>query len=163
MDTAAAAQQAGVTVATIRTWCRLGVVAAVKRGGRWIIDAASLAYRITLGRKPMTIEPLTRDQFEAEARKIGVRHPFKDARALGEYQLYTRTGEQPDDDYTRLLIRRGAALVGEGYTPPAPARGPGYAAGLPGQVFGGPSADRADECHYCGQPLGPSGECDECR
>ncbi|MFB7672964.1 hypothetical protein ACFC26_16300 [Kitasatospora purpeofusca] len=43
-----AATQAGVTVDTIRTWCRSGVVAAVKQAGRWIIDAASLAYRIKL-------------------------------------------------------------------------------------------------------------------
>ena len=49
MDTATAAQQAGVTVATVRHWCRIGAVAAVKRAGRWVIDAASLAYRISLG------------------------------------------------------------------------------------------------------------------
>lgn len=49
MDTATAAQQAGVTVATVRHWCRIGAVAAVKRSGRWVIDAASLTYRISLG------------------------------------------------------------------------------------------------------------------
>ncbi|GIH70362.1 hypothetical protein [Sphaerimonospora thailandensis] len=52
MDTAAAAIQAGVTAATIRTWCRIGAIAAAKVAGRWAIDAASLAYRITLGVKP---------------------------------------------------------------------------------------------------------------
>ena len=52
MDTAAAAQQAGVTVATIRTWCRRNAIAAVKKAGRWIINAASLTYRISLSRKP---------------------------------------------------------------------------------------------------------------
>jgi hypothetical protein len=46
--TAEAARQAGVTIATIRTWCRRGVVAATKQAGRWVIDAASLAYRINL-------------------------------------------------------------------------------------------------------------------
>ncbi|MGW4810570.1 hypothetical protein ACWEPB_02845 [Kitasatospora cineracea] len=46
--TAAAARQAGVTTATIRAWCRTGAVAAVKAAGRWIIDAASLGYRIKL-------------------------------------------------------------------------------------------------------------------
>lgn len=50
MDTTTAAAQAHVTVATIRTWCRHNVVAATKRAGRWIIDAASLAHRITLGK-----------------------------------------------------------------------------------------------------------------
>ncbi|MGW6912616.1 hypothetical protein ACWGB8_02140 [Kitasatospora sp. NPDC054939] len=43
-----AAAQAGVTVDTVRDWCRKGVVAAVKQAGRWVIDAASLAYRIKL-------------------------------------------------------------------------------------------------------------------
>jgi hypothetical protein len=45
----AAAQAAGVTVATIRTWCRAGAVKATKtKAGRWVIDTASLAYRINL-------------------------------------------------------------------------------------------------------------------
>ncbi|MFE3144288.1 hypothetical protein [Streptomyces scopuliridis] len=44
----AAAAQAGVTVATIRTWCRRNVVAAVKTAG-WVIDTTSLAARITIG------------------------------------------------------------------------------------------------------------------
>jgi hypothetical protein len=48
MDTSTAAQQAGVTVATIRAWCRRNVIGAIKIAGRWVIDAASLAYRITL-------------------------------------------------------------------------------------------------------------------
>ncbi|MGQ4513678.1 hypothetical protein [Streptomyces sp. DW26H14] len=49
MNTTAAANEANVTVATIRTWCRLGAVAATKQAGRWIIDAASLANRIAIG------------------------------------------------------------------------------------------------------------------
>ena len=49
ITTTEAATQAGVTVATIRTWCRRNVVAAVKRAGRWVIDTASLAHRITIG------------------------------------------------------------------------------------------------------------------
>lgn len=70
MNTTAAAIEARVTVATIRTWCRRGAVAAIKQAGRWIIDATSLARRITIGatrrRKPMskeieyTVENLTR-------------------------------------------------------------------------------------------------------
>lgn len=46
--TTEAARQAGVTVATIRTWCRTGVIAAAKQAGKWVIDTASLTYRITL-------------------------------------------------------------------------------------------------------------------
>jgi hypothetical protein len=49
MDTTTAATQAGVTVATIRTWCRIGAVAAAKVAGRWVIEAASLTRRIALG------------------------------------------------------------------------------------------------------------------
>ncbi|MFI2078535.1 hypothetical protein [Streptomyces triculaminicus] len=49
MNTTAAATEAQVTVATIRTWCRRGVITATKTAGRWTIDAASLAHRITIG------------------------------------------------------------------------------------------------------------------
>lgn len=48
MNTTEAATTAGVTVATIRTWARRNVIAAVKTSGRWTIDAASLAHRIAL-------------------------------------------------------------------------------------------------------------------
>jgi len=49
MDTTAAAAKAHVTTATIRSWCRRNVVAAVKTAGTWAIDEASLNRRITLG------------------------------------------------------------------------------------------------------------------
>lgn len=49
--TTQAAQRAGVTTATIRTWARYGAVAAVKVGGRWNIDEASLTRRIALSRR----------------------------------------------------------------------------------------------------------------
>ncbi|MGY3341099.1 hypothetical protein ACVW0K_007292 [Streptomyces filamentosus] len=49
MNTTAAATEAHVTVATIRTWCRRGVIAAAKKAGCWIIDTASLARRIATG------------------------------------------------------------------------------------------------------------------
>lgn len=49
MNTTTAAAEARVTVATIRTWCRTGVVTAVKTAGRWVIDSASLAARIAIG------------------------------------------------------------------------------------------------------------------
>lgn len=55
MDTATAAQTAGVTVDTIRTWCRRNVIGAVKTAGRWVIDAASLAYRIAFTKKDTMI------------------------------------------------------------------------------------------------------------
>jgi len=49
MNTTTAATEARVTVATIRTWCRIGAVAATKQAGRWIINTASLAARIAIG------------------------------------------------------------------------------------------------------------------
>lgn len=49
MNTTAAALQANVTTATIRTWCRRGVIAATKQAGRWIIDTTSLAARLAIG------------------------------------------------------------------------------------------------------------------
>lgn len=49
MNTTTAATQANVTVATIRTWCRNGVITATKQAGRWTIDTASLARRIEIG------------------------------------------------------------------------------------------------------------------
>jgi hypothetical protein len=49
MDTTAAAAEAQVTVDTVRTWCRIGAVAALKQAGRWVIDTASLARRIAIG------------------------------------------------------------------------------------------------------------------
>lgn len=54
ITTAEAAARAGVTAATIRHWCRMGAVRATKVADRWVIDLASLARRITLGRKSAT-------------------------------------------------------------------------------------------------------------
>lgn len=62
MNTSTAATQAGVTTATIRTWCRIGAVKAAKVAGRWIIDTASLAYRVALSAKP---EPVNADTMTA--------------------------------------------------------------------------------------------------
>lgn len=62
ITTTAAATQAGVTTATIRTWCRIGAVTATKTAGRWVIESASLTHRITIGtwRKSMTQQPTYR-------------------------------------------------------------------------------------------------------
>lgn len=49
MNTTAAAIEANVTAATIRTWCRNGVITATKAAGKWVIDQVSLAARIAIG------------------------------------------------------------------------------------------------------------------
>jgi hypothetical protein len=67
MNTATAAIEAKVTVTTIRTWCRAGVIAATKTAGRWIIDTASLARRIAIGamKRPAKAIQLTADTLTA--------------------------------------------------------------------------------------------------
>lgn len=57
MNSTTAATQAGVTVATIRTWCRKGVITATKQAGRWIIDPASLNRRIEIGARRRMTDP----------------------------------------------------------------------------------------------------------
>ena len=49
MNTTTAAQQAGVTTDTIRTWARMGAIRATKTRGRWNIDTRSLAKRTAMG------------------------------------------------------------------------------------------------------------------
>ncbi|MFE1451951.1 helix-turn-helix domain-containing protein [Streptomyces olivaceoviridis] len=58
MNTTTAAAEANVTVATIRTWCRAGVITATKQAGRWIIDTASLAARIAIGKMKRPARPV---------------------------------------------------------------------------------------------------------
>jgi hypothetical protein len=66
MNTTTAATEARVTVATIRTWCRRGAVAATKAAGKWVIDAASLARRIAIGaRKARKVIAFTVDNLTA--------------------------------------------------------------------------------------------------
>ncbi|MBM9510057.1 hypothetical protein [Actinacidiphila acididurans] len=48
MDTKTAATEAKVTIATIRSWARNGVITATKQAGRWVIDAGSLAHRLAI-------------------------------------------------------------------------------------------------------------------
>lgn len=75
MNTAAAATQANVTVATIRTWCRKGAVAAIKQAGRWIINTASLAHRIAIdarrARKQAPVVDLSNAFIKARTRPTG--------------------------------------------------------------------------------------------
>lgn len=58
MNTTAAALEAHVGADTVRTWCRIGAVAAVKKAGRWVIDQASLAARIAIGRMKRPAKPV---------------------------------------------------------------------------------------------------------
>lgn len=81
-----AAQQAGVTTPTIRTWCRKGAVAAVKTNGAWAIDEASLRHRIALGRntaakqlaafKNADAAQAKADELIESGALIGLRNPY---------------------------------------------------------------------------------------
>jgi hypothetical protein len=51
MNTKTAAAKANVTTATIRTWCRRNVIAAIKTARGWDIDETSLNHRINLGKR----------------------------------------------------------------------------------------------------------------
>ena len=157
MNTTAAAAQAHVTPATIRTWCRKGVIAAIKSAGRWIIEAASLTRRITLGKKTVkqeNITPITRQEFERKCADLGL-YPVKDTRCLNEYRSYTAHGAPyADDAYNWAMIARGAALDAQGWTPPAPAassrRHSSYAERTMTALTGLPSGSASGDCHYCG-------------
>lgn len=67
MSTRDAARYAKVSITTIRTWCRIGAVAARKAGGRWLVDTASLLRRCTIGAALTIARHLRRKQQAARA------------------------------------------------------------------------------------------------
>lgn len=71
MNTQTAAAKAHRSTTTIRTWCRKGVVTAVKTGRGWDIDETSLARRIALDPKAAPVTLTER----AGGRHLGVRGP----------------------------------------------------------------------------------------
>lgn len=75
LDTAAAARLAGTTTAVIRRWIRLGFVAAVKTGRRWIVELSSLLRRLNAAR------PRPADRLRA-----GERPTVRTGRALRRYE-----------------------------------------------------------------------------
>lgn len=127
MDTTAAAATAGVTVPTIRTWCRIGVIAATKRAGKWIIAAASLHRRITIGAmrarkaKPMTTGTIVQTSdgsygicgnaaalaavYEAGTPVTPTNEPYSQDR------LYLGHTRETRGDYGRTLETRGLAYT----------------------------------------------------
>lgn len=84
MNTTAAAIKANVTIDTIRTWCRIGAVAAAKAAGRWVIDAASLAHRIAIGKMKAarTTPPHNRDLDIAIGEEVAQAHYIGSAAGL---------------------------------------------------------------------------------
>ncbi|WP_017541564.1 hypothetical protein [Nocardiopsis halophila] len=113
MDTAAAAAQAGVTVPTIRTWCRIGAVAAVKTAGRWIVSAASLARRIRFGCKETTVDTTPRY-------RCG--HPVQPTRRNPDPEARPRRDCRPCKDQRRADAHAALRLPGIQGTPKEVAR-----------------------------------------
>ncbi|MEU0670382.1 hypothetical protein ABZ508_33235 [Streptomyces lavendulocolor] len=112
MNTTTAAAEAKVTVATIRTWCRIGAVAAAKVAGRWVIDTASLARRVAIGamKRPATQVQLTADDII----RLGGRRWQKgdmDRVYLNDWQDYIQGVEI---DYYKTGNVCGAAIDGRG-------------------------------------------------
>jgi hypothetical protein len=164
MDTTTAAQQAGVTVATVRTWCRIGAVAAVKRAGRWIIDAASLAHRITLGKKTFVTNTDYRVDDETAIRVHAKNNPLPGTeyyarQVINGYELsdIPSYGSTPDEAYRKHLAlitethneeRAAAQLQATGLYSDLTT---GPRAGIHTQMQSiAPSPARDGECHYCG-------------
>lgn len=129
MNTTTAATQAGVTVATIRTWCRNGVIAATKRSGRWTIDTTSLAHRIAIGamKAARTTPAHNRDLDIAIGTEVarasyigsaaGLRHTLADVEARDISAFINPTGVRISDaqwnDLTGFLRTEIANLTGE--------------------------------------------------
>lgn len=148
MDTTTAAQQAGVTVPTIRVWARMGAIRAVKVARRWVIDAASLAYRISLGirrtTKETAVQHLSRADYEAAARQAG-RKPAPDNHLHGSLEL----GHYDGDLAGLKLAEYQRALA--------------VAAEKEAGTWSAPAKKKTTTCYYCGVPITRhDGECEDC-
>lgn len=108
MNTTTAATQANVTVATIRTWCRKGVVTATKVAGRWVIDPASLARRIEIGARmssPTTRYTVTETTNTYGSKAYSVtRTDGTKAGFGGDHRIYDLTFVRQEDAETAAAI-----------------------------------------------------------
>jgi hypothetical protein len=110
---AAAAAQAGVSISTIRAWCRIGAVAAVKVAGKWLIEARSLTHRINLGRTPVPA-PLTQvkgpvpsvDAIQAAAAAYEKARVDTNAAARAKKGALKTLDRTPDGSYGLVTVER---------------------------------------------------------
>ncbi|MFG3046292.1 hypothetical protein ACGFZR_15350 [Streptomyces sp. NPDC048241] len=166
MNTTAAALEAKVTVATIRTWCRRGVVAAIKQAGRWVIDTASLTTRITVGMRRKRMQQIPGTMSSKGEHYVAV-WPAGVANRLDispEYvaEAMTRTGLATTDEAGTLrsaFLRKTPTAQIAKLTPADAQRVLAELKAIARDL----NATRLANCHYCGQSLNRrSGECDEC-
>lgn len=166
--TATAATQAGVTAATIRTWCRRNVIAAIKQAGRWIIDTASLAHRIAIGarRKPVTNPNPAPGTMAARGEDYVAAWPANIARKFSLSPAYVaealvRTGHAPAADQGALgqTFLRNEPTVQIGALTPDTAKA--VIAELR-TISAEINEAVKTNCHYCGLKLQADGECRSC-
>lgn len=146
MNTSTAAQTAGVTVATIRRWCRYGAIAAAKVAGRWIIEAASLSRRIGLGAKNMTTEYDVNEYTKIRVQFSSFAGEYISTEVINGYERSDRReGATPQEARENLLAWIGRR---DGLTDAIEQLA---ATGLYADLTGhAPAAVDIDECHYCG-------------
>lgn len=102
MNTTTAATQANVTIDTIRTWCRKGVIAATKTAGRWIIDTASLTRRIAIGALKRPAHQKAAPMIDLTATYTGILIPGENQRTFT-----TQVKERTTPDGEHLTTVRG--------------------------------------------------------
>lgn len=174
MNTATAAQQAGVTVATIRIWCRRGVVDARKVAGRWVIDATSLARRIAIGNRHLTGRHIQITKHQVRPGAMDRRHDgWWKALVSGQRIGFYPSRPEAEMAVARWAPPRKATMTQRKPEQPTPQQTPrGWSKYSRRSTWvhdemetltGVASGARDGVCHYCGLPLAPDGECDECR
>lgn len=169
LTSTAAATQAGVTVATIRSWCRRGTVTATKAAGRWVINASSLARRITIGTwrnsvapsptpTPGTMAARGRDYVAAWPTGITRKHNLGCEHIA---EALTRAGITSHDEGQALR----PALLKKEYINQIADLTPATAAAVIAELraISTEIAEAAKtHCHYCGLKLPVSGNCPSC-
>ncbi|MFF4746769.1 helix-turn-helix domain-containing protein [Streptomyces sp. NPDC001268] len=169
MNTTAAALQANVTVATIRTWCRRGVIAATKRAGRWIIDTASLAHRIAIGARrthvtkqttpaPGTMAQRGQDYVAAWPANIAARAGLTPA-YIAEALVRTGHASKADKGMLEDAILRNEPVAQIGALTPATAK-----TVIAELITIATEIRQAAKthCHCCGLKLPANGDCASC-
>ncbi|MEU3220058.1 helix-turn-helix domain-containing protein [Streptomyces sp. NPDC006971] len=167
--TATAATQADVTIATVRRWCRRGVVAAVKVAGRWVIDTASLARRIAIGAWRQTVTKQTAPApgtMGARGQGYVAAWPARIAQQIGLSPAYvaealTRTGLSTRDEQGSLgqaFLRGGPVAQIAALTPDTAKAVIAELRAIAAEI----SEAAKTHCHCCGLKLPKNGDCPSC-
>ena len=158
-----------VTPATVRTWCRMGAVRAVKTAGRWIIDASSLtrraawAFKAKLARKARATAP------QKETRPVST-HWDSDHPEIATLRKAVQVGVTPEQladavgknalaagrPFSRTESRKvnnliaGATQHKRGWSKASRRRQDGYVAEFMEDLTGSASPAKPGQCHFCG-------------